>query len=310
MKIVFMGTPDFAVPCFKRLISDGHHVLAAFTQPDKPKGRGHLLLPPEVKVAALENNIPVYQPRSLKDSEAFELLKSLNPELIVVVAYGKLLPENILKLPKFGCINIHASLLPKYRGAAPIQRAVLNGERVTGITSMQMDTGLDTGDMLIKAQTEIGDNETSDELWNRLSELGAQVMSDTIEGIINGTIIPEKQDNSKATYAPMLSKDMSPIDWNKSAREIHNQIRGLNSWPIATFLFGNKLLKAYNSVMSELNSDGASAGEVVDGSNRLVVACGDGECIEITTLQAEGKKMMPACDFLRGCIIKNGTILK
>lgn len=310
MKIVFMGTPDFAVPCFKRLISDGHQVLAAFTQPDKPKGRGHLLTPPEVKIAATENNIPVYQPHSLKDSQTFELLKGLNPELIVVVAYGKILPENILKLPKFGCINIHASLLPKYRGAAPIQWAVLNGDKVTGITSMEMDAGLDTGDMLLKAQTEIGENETSDELWSRLSEIGAQVMSKTIDGIINGTLVPEKQDDSKATYAHMLSKEFCPIDWRKSAEEIHNQIRGLNSWPIATFMFSSKKLKAYKSFVCNINCDGAAAGQVVDSSGRLVVACGDGRCVEIITLQAEGKRIMSAGDFLRGCKIDEGTVLR
>ena len=196
MDIVFMGTPDFAVPCLERLINENHNIKAVFTQPDKPKGRGHVLTSPEVKVLALKYKIPVYQPTTLKSEDVIEILNDLNPEIIIVVAYGKILPESIINLPKYGCINIHASLLPKYRGAAPIQRAVLNGDKVTGVTSMQMDAGLDTGDILLTAQTQIGDNETSDELWDRLSVLGSQIMSDTIKGIISGTITPQKQDDS------------------------------------------------------------------------------------------------------------------
>ncbi len=310
MNIVFMGTPDFAVPCFKRLIADGHNVLAAFTQPDKPKGRGHLMAPPEVKSAALENNIPVYQPLSFKNDDTFEILEKLNPELIVVVAYGKILPARVLNLPKFGCINIHASILPQYRGAAPIQRAVLNGEKTTGITSQKMDVGIDTGDILIKAQTEIGENETSEELWDRLSALGAMVLSETVEGIIKGTLKPEKQDDSLATYASMLTKDLCPIDWSKPAQTVHNQIRGLNSWPVATFLCSEKKLKVYNSLLCDFDAKGAASGEVVASDGRLVVACGDGKCIEILILQAEGKRAMSAAEYLRGCKIEKGTILK
>jgi len=308
MDIVFMGTPEFAVPCLKRLIADGHNVKGVFTQPDKPKGRGHKMQFPPVKECAVENNLSVYQPFKMRDGEAMKILEELNPELIIVVAYGKILPAEILGYPKYGCVNMHASLLPKYRGAAPIQWCVLNGEAESGVTAMQMDVGLDTGDMLYCEKCEIGENETAGELHDKLSEIGAEVMSKTIKMIENNELKPEKQDDSLSNYAPMLSKDLCPIDWNLSAQEVHNKVRGLNPWPVATTTIDGKLLKIHSTQIAG-TSKGA-CGEVVKADKELVVACGDGNAVRILVLQAEGKKAMPAGDFLRGNHIEVGTILK
>ncbi|MEG1436827.1 MAG: methionyl-tRNA formyltransferase [Oscillospiraceae bacterium] len=308
MKIVFMGTPEFAVPCLKRLINDGHDVVGVFTQPDKPKGRGYTLTPPPVKEIAIENNIIVFQPIKLKDGEAFDILKKLNPELIIVVAYGKILPLDILELPQFGCINIHASILPRYRGAAPIQWSVINGDKKTGVTSMYMEQGLDTGDMLITGETDIGKNETAGELHDRLSLMGADVLSETIKKLQNGELSRKKQDDSLSTYSPMLDKSLCPLDWNETAQTIHNKIRGLSPWPVATALFDGKILKIHESVVSE--QQGSKPGEVVASDKSLVVSCGDGKCIEILQLQAQGSKKMSAQDFLRGHKIEKGSILK
>jgi methionyl-tRNA formyltransferase len=308
MKIVFMGTPDFAVPCLQRLISDVHEVAGVFTQPDKPKGRKGVLTPPPVKVLAEKEGIKVFQPASLKDGEAVGILKDIMPELIIVVAYGKILPPEIIRLPAFGCINIHASLLPKYRGAAPIQWAVINGEEVTGITSMQMDEGLDTGDMLLKEQVPIGENETAGELWERLSFVGADVMSKTVTELINGTLTPEKQDDSLSSYAKMLSKELSPVDWRRSAKEIHNQIRGLSPWPSATAEKDGKTIKLHASRLCEAIK--GEPGEIVENDGRLIVACGNGESVEIISLQAEGKKAMTAAEFLRGNRMEKGSFLR
>ncbi|NCC86973.1 MAG: methionyl-tRNA formyltransferase [Clostridia bacterium] len=308
MKIVFMGTPEFAVPCIKKIISDGHDVLGVFTQPDKPKGRGYTLTPPPVKVTALENNIPVYQPSTLKDGEALNILKTLNPQLIIVVAYGKILPKDILDLPQYGCVNIHASVLPKYRGAAPIQWSVINGDKQTGVTSMYMEQGLDTGDMLITETLEIGENETAGELHDRLSILGADVLSQTIIKIKNGELIRRKQDDNLSTYSPMLDKSLCPINWNESAQTIHNKIRGLSPWPVATANFEDKILKIHSSVL--VDGIYSKPGEVILSDNRLIVCCGDGKCIEILQIQAQGSKRMSAQDFLRGHKIEKGTLLK
>ena len=226
MKIVFMGTPDFAVPSLEALLARGHEVAAVFTQPDKPKGRGHKLLPPPVKSLALEHGIPVYQPATLRTEEAAETLRALQPELIVVAAYGKLLPPAVLSIPPRGCINVHGSLLPQYRGAAPIQWAVLNGEKKTGVTIQQMGEGLDTGDMLQKAETEIGENETSGELFDRLKEIGAALLVDTIDRL--DTLVPVPQDEAAATYAPMIRKEMGAVDWTQPAQAVHNLVRVLN----------------------------------------------------------------------------------
>ena len=242
MRIVFMGTPEFAVPCLSALI-EKHDVIAVFTQPDKPKGRKQILTPPPVKEEALKHNIPVYQPKTLKDGEAFKLLSEIKPDVIIVVAYGKILPKEILELPRYGCINVHASLLPKYRGAAPIQWSIIDGEKETGVTAMQMDIGLDTGDMIKSASLTIGENETADELHDRLSALGAKLIIETLESVEDGTATLTKQDDSLSNYASMLSKDISPIDFTQSAQAVHNKVRGLNSWPSATAIMDGKRIK-------------------------------------------------------------------
>ncbi|MDD6490309.1 MAG: methionyl-tRNA formyltransferase [Clostridia bacterium] len=295
MRIVFMGTPEFAVPCLKALIDDKNEIVGVFTQPDKPKGRGYTLTPPPVKVTALENNIDVFQPKTLKDGTALEILKRLNPEMIVVVAYGKILPKEIIDLTKYGCINIHASLLPEYRGAAPIQWAVLDGKKKTGVTAMYMDVGLDTGDMLMKSETEIGENETADELHDRLSVLGSELIVKVVHSAVDGTLIREKQDDSKSCYAKMLTKEMSKIDFTKSAQEVHNQVRGLNSWPSASALLNGKRIKIHRTLIAHGKGE---PGQVLS-LNPLVVACGEG-AVEITELQPEGKKRMSAQSFING----------
>lgn len=306
MKIVFMGTPDFAVPCLRRLIEDGHEIAGVFTQPDKPKGRKQILTMPPVKELALEHGIPVFQPQTMRDGSAYAVLKDLAPELIAVVAYGKILPEEILNLPRYGCVNIHGSLLPRYRGAAPIQWAVLHGEKVTGVTAMQMDAGLDTGDMLQWVQTEIGENETSGELYERLAGLGASLLSDTVANLSSGRVARTPQDGSLSSYAPMLSKELSPIDWHKSAATVHNQVRGLSPWPVASTRLEGKTLKIHRTALA-----GMAKGQpgVVVSETPLLVACGDGNAVEILELQYEGGKRMETGAFLRGHRIPTGTKL-
>ena len=308
MKIVFMGTPDFAVPSLKALYEAGHEVKAVFCQPDKPKGRGYKLVPPPVKEFALEKNIPVYQPNSLKNGgdEFIKILEELAPECIVVAAYGKILPKSVLDIPKFGCVNVHGSLLPKYRGAGPIQWAVLNDEKTTGITTMLMGEGLDTGDMLLKCETEIGENETAAELFDRLADMGADLIVETLEKLKKGEITPVPQNEEEATYAPMLTKELSPIDFTKTAREVHKQICGLSDWPCATTLINGKRLKVYHSEIVEGNSD-KPAGTVVKAKD-LTIACGEG-LIRFTEIQAEGSKRMATADYLRGKPIAEGTVL-
>ena len=312
MNIVFMGTPDFAVPCLKALVESGENVLAVFTQPDKPKGRGYKLTPSPVKEEALSHNIPVYQPQSLKKGEDAEqaeaVLKELSPDLFIVVAYGKILPKNILDIPKY-CINVHASLLPKYRGAGPIQWSVLNGEKVTGVTTMLMAEGVDTGDMLLSQSTEIGENETAAELWDRLSVMGAEVMLKTIEAVKDNSLTPIKQDDSLASHAPMITKDMCPIDFSKTAQEVHNHIRGLSSFPCATAMLGDKRLKIFKSEIIGDKVTGKQSGTVVNVKDFTVV-CGDGGCIRFTEIQADGGKRMKSADYLRGKPIEEGTVLK
>ena len=307
MRIVFMGTPEFSVPCLARLLADGHDVAGVFTQPDKPKGRGKLLAAPPVKTFALEHDVPVFQPRTMRDGEALRILEKLQPELIVVTAFGKILPAEVLDFPKYGCINIHASLLPRYRGAAPIQWAVLNGETVTGVTSMQMDVGLDTGDMLLRRETPIGENMTAGELHDVLSVLGADVLSETLTALQNGELHPEKQDDAQSNYAPMLTKELSALDFSRSAREVHDHIRGLSPWPTATLRIGDKTLKVHRSALCA--DAGGKPGEVMQSGKRFVVSCGDGKCVELLTVQAEGKKAMAAADYLRGNPLAQGTVL-
>ncbi len=297
MKIVFMGTPEFAVPCLRMLAESSHEVPAVFTQPDKPKGRGYKMIPTPVKSVAMEYNIPVYQPLSLRKGDdakqAFEILENISPDLIVVTAYGQILPKEILNLPKYGCINIHASLLPAYRGSAPINWCILNGEKITGVTSMMMAEGLDTGDMLIKKSTNIGENEIYQELYTRLADIGGEVLAETIQTIENGTLSPEKQDDSKSNYAPMIRKEMSALDFSESVQKVHNTIRGVTGF---TMLNG-KRLKVFRSEIVSGNSDFES-GCIIDTEN-FIVKCGNG-LIKFCEIQLEGSKRMKTADFLRG----------
>lgn len=303
-----MGTPDFAVPCLEALIKSEHEVVAVFTQPDKKKGRGYKLAPPPVKELALRHKIPVFQPETLNDEEVLRVISGLVPDLIVVVAYGKILPKAILALPERGCINVHGSLLPQYRGAAPIQWAVLNGEKVTGVTTMRMDEGLDTGDILLKVETQIRENETSGELFDRLSVMGAELLLKTLQRLEKGDRIREKQDDQKATYAPMLNKSLSKIDWNKPAAKVHNLVRGLNPWPVAETTLDGKVLKIYKTKSVLLEDKSARPGEVVS-LLPFVVACGGGSAVEILELQLESKKRMSSVDFVRGYKLSVGAIL-
>ncbi len=310
MRIVFMGTPEFSVPCLERLISDGEQVVGVFTQPDKPKGRGYEMSFSPVKECALKYGIPVFQPKSMRDGEALKILEELKPDLNIVVAFGKILPAEILYYPTYNSINIHASLLPTYRGSAPIQWVILNGEEKSGVTSMLMDEGIDTGDMLIKREVDIGPDMTAGELHDRLSVMGAEVLSDTVKAIKSGELRPVKQDDSLSNYAPMLSKELCPIDFTKSAVEVHNQIRGLSPWPVATAVIDGKLYKIHQSKLSDVNCGNCRAGQVVANNSVLTVACGDGKCIDILSIQAQGKKKMPVKDFLLGHKIGVGTVLE
>lgn len=300
MKIIFMGTPDFAVPALKRL-AKAHEVAAVFTQPDRPKGRKMVLTPPDVKVCANELGIPVFQPDTFKDGAALEIIKKYNPDVIVVAAYGKILPQSVLNAPKYGCVNIHGSLLPKYRGASPIQQAVLNGDRTTGITAMMMDSGLDTGDILMTAQTEIGENETSGELFDRLAVMGGDLIIDALNALENNTVTPKKQDDTKACHTSKIDKSCCPIDFSKTAAEVHNQIRGLNPWPAATMRLDGKSIKIYLSRICEKRG---KPGTIIS-VKPFIVACAD-KSVEILELQPEGKKRMDASAFVLGRRLSEG----
>lgn len=309
MRMVFMGTPDFAVSSLERLIADGHDIVGVFTQPDKPQGRKMKLTPPPVKQLALTHNIPVFQPDTFKDESQLALLQELDPEVIVVVAYGKLLPGYVLDLPKYGCINVHGSLLPKYRGAAPVQWMVLNGETTAGVTTMYMDRGLDTGDILLVSETGVGENETAGELFDRLAAMGADLISETINRLPEG-IERKPQDDSQSTYVSVLDKRMSVVDWSKSAQEVHNLIRGLDPWPVAVTTRGEVRLKLFQSRLTG-KATSLPAGSVTEADPKkgLFVACGDGQVLQITEIQMVGKKRMSAGDYLRGHGIEPGTVL-
>lgn len=291
-----MGTPDFAVPALEKLAqSPDYTVAAVFTQPDKPKGRKMVMTPPDVKVCAEKLGIPVFQPSSMRSEEAYNSLKELNPDVIVVAAYGQILPKAVLDLPKFGCVNIHGSLLPKYRGAAPIQQSVLDGEKVTGVTTMLMDVGLDTGDILLKAETEIGENETAGELFDRLAILGGELIVETLDKLKKGEITPQKQDESLATHTSKISKELCPIDFNKSAFEVHNKVRGLNPWPVAVTEIAGKTVKVYSTRVTDLSGEPGT----ILSLKPFVVACGD-KSVELIEIQPQGKKRMTAQAFLAG----------
>lgn len=305
MKIVFMGTPDFAVPCLQKLIDMGQTIAGVFTQPDKPKGRGYQLAPPPVKELALRHGLPVYQPAKMRDGEALGIIRELAPDLIVVVAYGKMLPKDILDAPKLGCVNVHGSLLPKYRGAGPIQWSVIEGEAVTGVTTMYMGEGMDTGDMILKEEIPIGEEETAGELYDRLCVLGAECLEKTVRLFESGEPVPrEVQDDTLATHAPMLDKDIAKLDFTKSAAALHNLIRGINPWPIAHTVFRGKLLKVYRA--RAVQGSGAP-GEIIDG-HRMLVACGEG-ALELLEVQAEGAKRIAAADFMNGKRVQTGELL-
>lgn len=295
MKIVFMGTPEFAEASLQKLLETDHQIVGVFTQPDKPKGRGYKLVAPPVKELALAHNIPVFQPQKMRDGTALEILQELQPDLIAVVAYGKILPKEILELPRYGCINVHGSLLPKYRGAGPIQWSVINGESVTGVTTMYMGEGLDTGDMILKKETPIGENETYGELHDRLKEIGAQALVETIELIEQGKAPREVQDDSLSSYAPMLDKQIARLDFTKDAQTLHNLIRGLSPWPVAHTTVDGKLLKVHRAVLADGKGQ---PGEVID-SKKFIVACKEG-VLELLEVQLEGGKRMKGEDFLRG----------
>ena len=310
MRIVFMGTPDFAVGSLQALCESGkHEILAVVTQPDRPKGRGNKLLQTPVKEYALAQGLTVYQPQKVKTLEFVELLHGLQPELIVVAAFGQFLSKEILELPKYGCINVHASLLPKYRGAAPIQYAIIKGEKESGVTIMQMDIGMDTGAMLDKVVVPIAENTTMGELHDALREQGAALLLQVIDKIAAGTAVAEPQDNEQATYATLLDRSMEHIDWSKTAQEVHNLIRGFNPAPSTfTKLPNGKSLKIWGSRMTDKNS-AAAAGTVIEtGKHSFFVACGEG-VLEITEVQPESKKRMPAQVFLNGRGVQEGDLL-
>lgn len=308
LKIMFMGTPDIAAESLRALVESGFRVVCVVTQPDKPKGRGHKLVPTEVKSEAQKHNIDVYQPESLKNGELKPILDEYKPDLIAVVAYGKILPSYILDYPKYGCINMHASLLPKYRGAAPVQWSVLNGEEYSGVTTMKMDVGLDTGDMLISEKIKIGEYETSEELFERISTLGAKVLCETIEKIED--ITPVEQNHDEHTYAPMLSKEMARIDWNKPKNEISKFICGMNSWPMAYTGYKDEIVKIIEARKydKELNGENGQIIRYEKGMG-LLVKCADGG-IWVTVVQFAGGKRMSIDDYMLGHTIENGVILK
>lgn len=305
MRIVFMGTPDFAVPSLQALIDAGHEVCAVYTQPDKPQGRKQILTAPPVKTLALEHDIPVFQPNTLKNEDEQARLRELAPEVIIVVAYGKLLPKAVLDIPPHGCINVHGSLLPRWRGAAPIQWAVIAGDEMAGVTTMQMAEGLDTGDMLLTYETKVGEKETAGELFDRLAQSGAELLIQTLVKL--DEITPRPQDDAQSCYAHMLDKQMAVIDWSKSAHEIDCLIRGLNPWPIALTTLSGERLKVFAAEKAAGNGEPGTVLEA-DPKKGLTVACGEG-ALKLIEIQLVGGKRMKATDFLRGHAIEVGTKL-
>lgn len=306
LKTIFMGTPDFAVPCLE-VLQAKTEVLAVITQPDRPKGRGHNLQASPVKQKALEYNLPVLQPEKIKTEEFTAELERLQPDLIVVVAFGQILSQRILDIPPLGCVNVHASLLPRYRGAAPIHWSIINGEKETGVTTMLMDAGLDTGEMLLKDKVTITEEMTTEELHDQLMAMGGKLLAETIDGLANGTITPEKQDDSISNYAGMLNKETGHIDWSKSAVEIHNLIRGLNSWPVAWSMKDGKNYKFWRTKVENRNSDKAPGTVVELRKNSFCIATGEG-LLEVLEIQPPSKKRMSAGDLLRGHGVAVGDI--
>ena len=307
MRLVFLGTPWFAVPTLERMVEAGHQVAAVLTQPDRARGRGQQLAPPPVKEAALQLGLPVYQPERVRRPEAVEYLRGLGAEAMVVVGYGQIIPQNVIDLAPHGILNVHASLLPKYRGAGPIQWAIVNGETRTGVTTMRIDAGLDTGDMLLKRETQIGSEENAIELGQRLAMMGADLLVETLEGLAAGAIVPEKQDSAQATYAPLLKKEDGLIDWSRAAHAIHNQVRGLQPWPGAYTAFRGQKLHIWKTRLAAGGSRQAAPGFVVN-LKPLVVSCGEG-ALELVEVQPEGRKRMSGADFANGQRLSDNEIL-
>lgn len=309
MRVIFMGTPDFAVPSLEALLTK-HEVVLVVTQPDKPKGRGKKMVPTPVKACALEHGIPVLQPEKVKEPEFVEQLRSYEPDLIAVTAFGQILSEPILEMPKYGCINVHGSLLPKYRGAAPMQWSIIDGEKVTGITTMYMAKGLDSGDMLLKAEVEITDEDTFATIHDKMAVTGANLLLDTLDQLEAGTLERIPQDHDAATYAPMITKETGHIDWSKNRQDIINLIRGLNPVPAAYTIYEEEVLKIFGAVISDVQTDDAANGEIVAVVKKgFVIKCGDG-CLLITEVQARGGKRMMTDAYLRGHAVKEGILLQ
>lgn len=307
MKILFMGTPDFAVPCLDILVSNGFDVCGAVTQPDKPKGRGHKLTPPPVKEYAISKNISVYQPQTLKDGEFEKVLDELKPQFIAVVAYGKILPEYILDFPEYGCVNVHGSVLPKYRGAAPIQWAIINGDKTTGVTTQYMKMGVDTGDIIFTDETEILPDETYGELYTRLSQSGAELLLKTVNAIKDGTAPRTEQDESEATHAPMLTKETGHIDWTKSADEVLSLIRGTNPWPMSYAMYGDEMMKVFG--VKKGSGFDAPPGKIRIVNKKLEISCGK-DSVVVDEIQFKGGKRMTVASYLNGHDIDENIILK
>ena len=311
MKILFMGTPDFALFSLRALVEAGEQVIGVVTQPDKPKGRGYTLTPPPVKVYAMEQGLPVYQPKTLRDEAFAQLLSELDPDLIVVVAFGKILPQNVLDYPKYGCVNVHGSILPKYRGAAPMQRAIIDGEAETGVTTMMMDVGLDTGDMLLVEKMPIEENDNFETVHDKLGAIGAHALLETVKAMKAGELVRHKQDDSLSTYAAKIEKEDCLIDFSKSAKAVHDLIRGLSPIPLGfTHTADGKMLKIIATEIAERSGSFAPAGTVLSVSGgKITVACGEGS-VALLTVLPEGKKRMQAADFINGRKIAVGDVLK
>lgn len=309
MKIIFMGTPDFAVGTLEALIEAGHEISLVVTQPDKPKGRGHAMQYTPVKDLAVSQGLSVYQPLKIRAKESVDYLQGVEADIIVVVAFGQLIPKEILEMKKYGCINVHASLLPKYRGAAPIQWAVIDGEKESGVTIMQMDEGLDTGDMLSKTVVPLDAEETGGSLFDKLSKAGAVLCVETLKQMEAGTVQREKQGESPTAYAKMLTKEMGRIDWNKDAVEIERLIRGLNPWPSAYTKLNGKTLKIWGAELISQNESKGACGEILEVTKDAIVVQTKKDVLAIKELQLEGKKRMETGAFLRGCLVETGTIL-
>ena len=309
MKILFMGTPDFAVFSLRALCEAGHELCGVVTQPDKPKGRGYAMTPPPVKVFATERGIPVYQPATLKDEAFAELLRTLDPQVIVVVAYGKILPASVLSYPAYGCVNVHGSLLPEYRGAAPMQRAIIDGKSVTGITTMLMDVGLDTGDMLLRDEVVIEENDNFEDIHDKLGACGAALVVKTLCGLESGSVRPQKQDDSLATYAAKITKEECLLSFDDSARNLHNRIRGLSPIPLSfTHTADGKLLKITRAILADEYTPHETPGEVLSLEGGITVACRTGS-ITLLGVLPEGKSRMSAEDFIRGRKVSVGDVL-